>query len=219
MKALNLANSSTVHARKESDYYPTPPEVTQALLNTGLIPKQRLWEPACGEGHMSEVLKKHSSSVLSTDLRATGYTGGCLPLDFLSGKSCYPQGFIEGIVTNPPFNLSTEFLETAMSHKPKVIALLLKSQYWHSQKRAALFEKYPPAYVMALTWRPDFCFGDRGGAPTMECIWTVWIEGETDTRYRILRKPSHIPMKNRSEQYQASGLAMESLFAEETMDV
>ena len=39
----------------------------------------------------------------------------------------------------------------------KVIALLLKSQYWHSQKRVALFEKYPPAYVMALTWRPDFC--------------------------------------------------------------
>ena len=96
----------------------------------------------------------------------------------------------EAVVTNPPFNLSTEFIQRCVDLRIPVFAMLLKSQYWHSQKRAALFEKYPPAYVMALTWRPDFCFGDRGGAPTMECIWTVWIDGETDTRYRILRKPA-----------------------------
>lgn len=190
MKALNLANSSTTHKRKDSDYYPTPPEVTKSLLLTGLIPKEKLWEPACGEGHMSDVLKQHSNSVLSTDIRETSYTSGSLPLDFLSGKSPYPKGFFQGIVTNPPFSLSTEFLETAMSHEPKVIALLLKSQYWHSKKRSHLFTKFPPAFVFALTYRPDFCFGDRGGAPTMECIWTVWIQGETDTRYRLLNKPS-----------------------------
>jgi hypothetical protein len=188
MDAINLVNSSKHNKRKDSDFYPTPPEVTEALLATGVIPTSRLWEPACGDGHISEVLKKHSSSVLSTDIRKTEYTSG-LPLDFLTGTPPYPIGFHKGIVTNPPFNLSVAFIERAMVLKVPVVAMLLKSQYWHSQKRASLFEKYPPAYVFALTWRPDFCFGERGGAPTMECIWTVWIEGETDTRYRVLLKP------------------------------
>jgi hypothetical protein len=49
-----------------------------------------------------------------------------------------------------------------------------------------LFKEFPPAYVLPLTWRPDFMGGERGGAPTMEVHWTVWIAGDTDTKYRIL---------------------------------
>ena len=186
MKGLNLANSSTTNERKESDFYPTPPAVTQALINTGVIPIGLVLEPACGEGHMSEVFKRNGYQVYSTDSRETKYVEHVI--DFLDFHAA-PIG-TQSIVTNPPFNMAEEFINHAIGLDVPVVAMLLKSQYWHSQKRAALFEKYPPAYVMALTWRPDFCFGDRGGAPTMECIWTVWIEGETDTRYRILRKPN-----------------------------
>jgi hypothetical protein len=190
MKGLNLANSSTKNERKESDFYPTPPDVTQALIDTGVIPKGLILEPACGDGHMAEVFKRNGYRVLSTDIRETKYAEQVV--DFLNFHSAPydTQGETQAIVTNPPFNVSSEFIAHALGFDVPVVAMLLKSQYWHSQKRAALFEKYPPAYVMALTWRPDFCFGDRGGAPTMECIWTVWVEGETDTRYRVLRKPS-----------------------------
>jgi len=185
MKGLNLANSSTKNKRKEADFYPTPPDVTQALIDTGCIPKGCIWEPACGDGHMGFVFEKNGYSVLASDIRATPYAH--FQRDFMAAPLPAP---VTAVVTNPPFNLSTEFIQRCVDLRIPVFAMLLKSQYWHSQKRAALFEKYPPAYVMALTWRPDFCFGDRGGAPTMECIWTVWIDGETDTRYRILRKPA-----------------------------
>ena len=124
--------------------------------------------------------------MVASDIRNTSYSE--FQCDFTKSRTYNPQG--ASIVTNPPFNLSVEFIQKCVELGAPVFALLLKSQYWHSAKRAVLFEKYPPAYVMALTWRPDFCFGDRGGAPTMECIWTVWVEGETDTRYRVLRKPS-----------------------------
>ncbi len=68
--------------------------------------------------------------------------------------------------------------------------MLFKSQVWHAENKAKLFALYPPTYVLALDWRPDFLNGKRGGAPTMECLWTVWIQGKTDTRYRILNKPN-----------------------------
>lgn len=66
--------------------------------------------------------------------------------------------------------------------------MLLKTQYWHASKRTELFNSNRPAFVLPLNWRPNF-YGDKAtGSTTMDFMWTVWIKGETDTRYRILSK-------------------------------
>lgn len=123
--------------------------------------------------------------MISTDIRETGYgTGG---VDFLQTRKDEQE--IHAIITNPPFAMSEQFIRHALSHDVPVVAMVLKSQYWHAAKRQALFEEFPPAYVLAMTWRPDFMGGERGGAPTMECHWTVWMQGCRDTRYRLLQKP------------------------------
>ncbi|GAB7057373.1 hypothetical protein JCM16163A_41220 [Paenibacillus sp. YK5] len=62
MDAVNLVNNSSKNKRRELDYYPTPPEVTHALMQflkaEGVLDGVWLiWEPACGDGAMSEVLK------------------------------------------------------------------------------------------------------------------------------------------------------------------
>lgn len=182
MKALNLANSSTEHKRRDLDFYPTPPEVTHALLKFLHLPESVIWEPACGDGAMSKVLEGYGHKVLSSDLRETGYGEG--GVDFLaSTKVC------DAVITNPPFNVSEQFIRHALT-QAKVVAMVLKSQYWHAKKREALFDESPPAFVLPLTWRPDFLGGERGGAPTMEVHWTVWVKGETDTRYRPLSRPN-----------------------------
>ena len=31
--------------------------------------------------------------------------------------------------------------------------------------------------------------GEKKGAPTMEVAWSVWIKGDTNTKYRPLLKP------------------------------
>jgi hypothetical protein len=112
----------------------------------------------------------------------TGYGEG--GIDFLTERrDC------DAIITNPPFNLSEDFIRHALT-QAGTVAMVLKSQYWHAKKRSALFQEFPPAYVLPLTWRPDFLFntrqpGDKVG-PTMEVHWTVWMAGRTDTRYQIL---------------------------------
>ena len=178
MKALNLANNSTSNKRRELDYYPTPPNVTHALMRFLELEKCSIWEPACGDGSMSNVLTKYGHDVFSSDIRETGYGQG--GIDFLSTiREC------DAIITNPPFALSEAFILHSLS-QADTVAMVLKSQYWHAAKRKSLFDEFPPAYVLPLTWRPDFMGGERGGAPTMEVHWTVWINGDTNTKYRLL---------------------------------
>jgi hypothetical protein len=175
-----LANATTKNARRALDFYPTPPEVTEALMRFLNLPPSRIWEPACGDGVMAEVIKKFGHEVIASDIGRTPYGFG--GLDFLKQEGKY-----DAVITNPPFNLSEKFIIHAL-HQAPLVAMLLKSQYWHAQKRAALFESTPPAWVLALTWRPDFMNGERGGTPTMECLWTVWMVSDTDTKYRLLHR-------------------------------
>lgn len=188
MQGEALANRSK--SRRELDFYPTPPEVTLALMNflhqTEILQPGReiVWEPACGDGAMAEVINASGHHVYASDIRHTGYGMG--GTDYLLTKATANAT----IITNPPFNQSEQFIRKALEQdEAYCVAFLLKSQYWHAAKRTKLFHLYPPFYVLPLNWRPDFMGGERGGAPTMECLWTVWMQGQTDTRYRILERP------------------------------
>jgi predicted RNA methylase len=183
MKALNLANATTTNKRRELDFYPTPKEVTHALMRFMRLPKSVIWEPACGTGDMSEVIASYGHEVISTDLRETGYGEG--GVDFLQSE--YHRQF-DAIITNPPFNVSEEFIWRALD-RADIVCMLLKSQYWHAAKRYKLFTEHRPAYILPLTWRPDFMGGERGGAPTMEVAWTIWRKGFSESRYIPQAKP------------------------------
>ena len=162
--------------RHANDFYPTPTECTIALLRTGLIPYgAKVWEPACGEGHIVMVMEKHGRPCHGTDIQ----TG----TDFLTAE--FPLG-ADWIVTNPPFSLADQFIEKAASFCVP-FALLLKAHYWNSKKRKCLFDNFTPNYIFPLTWRPDFT--GKGGAMIDMC-WNVWL-GTQDHRciYIPLEKP------------------------------
>ena len=89
------------------------------------------------------------------------------------------------IITNPPFNVSAQFIQRAVEIGVP-FALLLKSQYWHSKQRYDLFFLRKPAYVLPLTWRPDFT-GE--GCSLLDMQWTVWLDRDMETRYVPLEKP------------------------------
>jgi hypothetical protein len=59
-------------SRDPHDHYPTPPSVVEALLQKERF-GETVWEPACGTGAMSEVLKKAGYDVRSSDLIDRGY--------------------------------------------------------------------------------------------------------------------------------------------------
>lgn len=176
-----ICGGNTAYKRNASDFYPTPPEATQALLNFLRLPEgTTVWEPACGEGHMVEVMEQNRLEVIGTDIQ----TG----TDFLKAEA--PDG-VEWIITNPPFSLAEEFIRKSAEHRLP-FAMLLKSQYWHAAKRVALFSTITPAYVLPLTWRPDFLFKTRGkGSPLMDVIWCVWIPAVKETKFLPLQKPTN----------------------------
>ncbi len=90
-KALGASNH-TLEEREEHDFYATDPIAVDKLLEHEQL-ESKLWEPACGEGHLSKRLKKFGFQVYSTDLinRGFGEGGGQLPRtdNILSRKHYY----------------------------------------------------------------------------------------------------------------------------------
>jgi hypothetical protein len=170
-------------AREGLDFYPTPPEATMALLDFLDLPRQwTIWEPACGTGGISKVAEDYGYSVISTDIADYGY--GTPNVDFT--EEVEPRANF--ILTNPPFNQAEKFIEAASSMEIEGFAFLLKAQYWNAKTREPLFRRCQPTWVLPLTWRPDFTDGKGNGSP-IDFLWTVWLHGVTDTRYRTLTKP------------------------------
>ena len=188
--SVTLANSSAANWRDRpaTDFFPTPPAVTQALIDFLMIPKEHaIWEPACGDGKMVNVLRGNGYTVRGTDIQAGE--------NFLETRES-PESFI---ITNPPFCAAEAFIRHANELKPHCgFAFLLKSQYWHAAKRFKLFQEIQPQFVLPLAWRPDFLFGAKSSSPTMEVLWTVWINieweecYEGETIYCPLQKPKKI---------------------------
>lgn len=168
--------------RRSLDFYPTPKECTIALMEFFKLPKMKIWEPACGTGEISKVLESYGHDVFSTDLRHTGYGAGGLDYLIHRDPGC------DAIITNPPFNVSNLFIEKALN-ETNFVAMILKSQYWHAKSRFELFQKNKPAFILPMTWRPDFAMGTMGNNPTMDAIWCVWIKGNNSASYQPIEKP------------------------------
>ena len=184
--AVSIVGGNHKGDRVANDFYPSTPECTTSFLNMELefIRGRKVLEPCCGDGAISKVLEASGLEVVSTDLIYRGYGQGDVDFLWTQETDC------QAIITNPPFNISERIIYHALDKlQVPYLALLLKSQYWHSKKRAALFLKHPPAIVYAMTWRPDFL---GKGAPTMDCIWTVWRPHEGPTAYLPMSRVADI---------------------------
>ena len=180
LQASRINGGNSLTGRRASDFYPTPPEVTVALLKFLRLPTQsNIWEPACGEGHMVRAIEAMGYQVIGTDIQKGA--------DFLKTSlvNC------DWIITNPPFRTAEEFIRRCAEHN-KPFALLLKAQFWNAAKRYKLFQEITPMYVLPLTWRPDFT-GE--GQAMMDMAWNVWKPGNKKTYFYPLAKPSKEEME------------------------
>lgn len=167
--------------RSPLDFYVTPPECTQALLEAEGVHVSRfvaLAEPFCGEGHISKVLESAGFVVSSTDLIDRGYGDG--------GVDAFERFPLErAIVTNPPFSRAHEFIRRALEdERVEYLALMLKASFFNSQKSARLMQDHPPSRLYPLSWRPQ-CIPGPGRATLFDFQWVVWDTaraGEAVTR-------------------------------------
>lgn len=162
--------------REKHDYYATSPEAVEMLLGLENFNKN-IWEPACGEGHISKVLEEHGHIVLSTDLIDRGFGTG--EVDFLKQQN----KFNGDIITNPPYKYAKEFVEKALDLVDDgcKVAMFLKIQFLEGKARRALFEKHPPQTVYVSSGRLRCAMNgnfERYAKSNAICYaWYVWQKG------------------------------------------
>lgn len=107
------ASNHTDHDRAENDFYSTDPNALVVFMerlkkDNDIKLSNNIWECACGNGVLSEVLLKNNYNVFSSDIADRGY--GETKVDFLSTK-IRPEFEEFDILTNPPFSIAKEFVE------------------------------------------------------------------------------------------------------------
>lgn len=151
------------------DFYPTPPWATHALIDNEPF-KGSIWECACGDGAMTQVLENTGQSVRSSDLYERGF--GESGVDFRSENASSVN-----IVTNPPFNAAEEFVQSGLRNASKKFALLLRLAFLEGAGRQhSIFRKAPPSRVWVFSERITFYPKnvEQKGSGTTAYAWFVW---------------------------------------------
>jgi hypothetical protein len=163
------------------DYYVTPAWGTQALIDNFCL-FDTILEPCCGNGAMSEVLKKTGEKVVSQDLRPRGYPGA-RAVDFLKSRKRYPN-----IVTNPPFSIAEDILDHALKLADDSVCLLLRTAFLESGRRyKRFFVDKKPSLVLIFSKRLSIYKEGvkKSGGGTTSYAWFIWDDRDYgDTRIR-----------------------------------
>lgn len=169
------SNALSQTKRETNDFYATDPAAAVALLKIENL-SYKVWEPACGAGHLAKIFLENGHQVKATDLFDRNF--GVPGIDFL--KTC--DKWDGDIVTNPPFKHAQAFLEHAIDLVPEgnKVCLLLRFQFLEGKARKEMFKKYPPKTVWVSSARINCglngVFSDKSNS-MMGLAWFVWVKG------------------------------------------
>lgn len=175
-KTNGFANDS-IQSRHELDYYATEPKAIRLLLELEKF-KGNIWECACGEGHLSEEMKRLGYNVYSTDLINRGY--GDAQMDFLGIEN---NNIVDmNIITNPPYKYANEFIIKALDiiSEGNKLALILPIRYLEGKTRKKIFTETPPKIVYISSSRIKCAMNGSFEAMQGSAVcyaWFVWEKG------------------------------------------
>ena len=184
--------------REEEDFYPTHPSITQMLLDREKL-EGTIWEPACGEGDMSEVLIKEGYDVLSTDLIDRGYGEG--GIDFLDDDQIRKFGEFDNIVTNPPFKLGIDFVLQSKKIARKKICVFNKTSFLEGVGRYDMWidKEFPLKNMYQFSSRVPFSkneVNDQSYSGMISFSWFVFEKGYVGKPTIDWIPPIRIPKPN-----------------------
>lgn len=177
----NGASNHSATIRQKEDFYATPPEATQKAINelkkyydTSLW---SVWEPCCGQGHISKVLSDNQINVVrNSDLVDRGF--GEKDVDFLKQENL---GNANVIFTNPPYKYFDKFLKHSLNimSKGDLYICLGRIQILEGIERGKIYNENPPSYILVFRKRIN-CWKD--GIETKESsaicyCWAVFEKG------------------------------------------
>lgn len=175
--SLRIVGSSahSSEGREDNDYYATDPKALIELLKLEGF-NNNVWEPSCGEGHLSKVLVDKGYQVFSSDLIDRGY--GTVK-DFLQTT----QPFDGDIITNPPYKIAQPFIQHALDlvNDGNKVAMLLRLQFLEGKARKGFFKNNPPSRIYVSSSRivcalnGDFVKYNKASVTAF--AWFIWEKG------------------------------------------
>ena len=126
----NYSMNSKADERDKKDFYNTPPCLVETFLDAYEFGKDKnytIWECACGDYAISNVLAERGYSVLTSDKY------GEPSVDFMDSTVRVPY-----IVTNPPYRYAMEFILQAKKLATKGFAFLLPLSYLHGKDKGGM---------------------------------------------------------------------------------
>ena len=171
------ASAHSEGEREENDFYATDPKALEIFLKDSGIELRNVWECACGEGHLAEVLKNKGLLGRASDLIDRGY--GVTESNFYF----YSEIWDGDILTNPPYGDAMKFCQHALDcvDEGSKVIMLMRIQFLEGQKRKPFLLKNPPKYVyvsssrLLLAKNADFV---KYNTPSANCYaWYVWEKG------------------------------------------
>lgn len=178
------ASNHTEQDREQNDFYATDPKSINVLIDAFHLPFLPIWEPACGQGHMSDRLSDvYGYSVWSTDLVDRGYSKLGALQDFLAHEGKWSGH----IVTNPPYKYAKEFVYKSLDvvDHGNYVCMFLKLQFMEGKERKKLFLQHPPYKILVSSSRllcaknADFDGMKAGGGSAVAYAWYIWKKGYT----------------------------------------
>lgn len=163
--------------REVNEHYVEPSWTSARLFDEEHFDGQ-VWDPACGFGTIPTAAASKGLPVYASDLVDRGYI--CLNevRDFLA---CMDNCAAPNIVTNPPFNIASQFalhaLALGATRKVAIIFPTARLNAAHWLKGTPLRRVWlmtprpsmPPGYVIAA--------GEKPGGGKMDFCWLVWERG------------------------------------------
>jgi hypothetical protein len=187
--ALPKGRGAVMSGRVESldglDFFPTPPWATRALIEHVLskwiappiLRNQTVCDPACGEGHMVEVLREYFDVALASDIHdyGKGYAVG----GFLPGIDQFKwQESIDLTITNPPFKIAIDFLEHALTVSEVGVFMLMRTAFKEGAERYRFFQKHPISIEATFAERVPMHKGRWviNGSTATSYTWFGWMK-------------------------------------------
>lgn len=186
---------NTTKNRANDDYYSTPPEAVEYLLGYEHFCKDIL-EPCIGGGAIARVLTRHGHQVTGCDLVDRGYPN-TIKGDFLK----YNKEWTGDIITNPPYNIQTQFILHCLQICRGKVALLLKLSFLETIGRYEKIFQYNPPHRVYIFVKRINCLknGVQSTGSSVCYCWYIWDNCEEYKETVLYWVPNHHKKRIRME--------------------
>lgn len=198
-----LASTAVMARRVEApdsfDDFPTPPWAGRALVEHVLIgggfrreqlAGMSLWEPAANRGWLMSGLAEYFREVHVSDILDYGELPGLALCDFVlpsdrdaEKRAAWPKGGgPDWVISNPPFRLGVEFIQSALAVARVGVAMLVRTAFLEGIERYRTLYANPgptrtrPRIVAQFSERVPMVRGryDPDASTATSYCWMVW---------------------------------------------